>query len=229
MRLKNDLQVVDCLKETRRLLKKPLKHPLHFVDLKHEQRVPYARRVGMLPARTVSVMIYKPSIQEPEKFQNEKFLLYRYATRLLLERVSWLCRDHRNDDEGDGSCEIVFSNRSNMSYEDISAYLQHLISQSGTLPQEVQMDPTIIQLDQIRAIEHSKLAGLQAADAVASSMHFAVKRNLYGESEPAYARLLTKTFYRHKAGLQGYGIKLWPDSLAIVQTKAPEAKYLEGL
>ncbi|NBD38674.1 MAG: DUF3800 domain-containing protein [Verrucomicrobia bacterium] len=229
LRLKNDAQVVECLKETRKLLAKPFKYPLHFVDLKHEQRVPYARRVGNLAARTVSVLIYKPSIQEPEKFQNEKYLLYRYATRLLLERVSWLCRDHRIDGEGDGSCDIIFSNRSNMSYEQIQSYLRHLIDQSGPLPQDVQIEPTAIRPEQIKAVEHSKLAGLQAADAVASSMHFAVKRNRYGESEPAYSRLLTKTFYRHKGSLQGYGIKLWPDTLAELKTKAPEAKHLEGL
>lgn len=229
VRPKNDLRVVECLKETRKLLNKPAKFPLHFVDLKHEQRVPYARRVGALPARTVSVMIYKPSIEEPEKFQNEKYLLYRYATRLLLERVSWLCRDHRIEDEGDGTCEVVFSNRSNMSYQEIRDYLRHLIAQSGTQPNEVQIDPAVIKPEQIKAVEHSKLAGLQAADAVASSIHFAVKRNIYGESEPAYSKLLTKTFYRHKDSLQGYGIKLWPDSLEAVQTKAPEAKHLEGL
>lgn len=229
LRIKNDAQVVDCLKDTRKILKKPAKFPLHFVDLKHEQRVPYARRVGELSARTVSVMIYKPAIQEPEKFQNEKYLLYRYATRLLLERVSWLCRDHQIAGEGDGTCDIVFSNRSNMSYEEIQCYLQHLIDQSGSLPQEVQIDPTVIQPRAIKAVEHSKLAGLQAADAVASSMHFVVKRNIYGESEPAYSRLLTKTFYRHKNNLQGYGIKLWPDSLAVLKNKAPEVKHLEGL
>jgi len=34
------------------------------------------------------VLVYKPLIAEPEKFQNSKYRLYRYATRLLLERVS---------------------------------------------------------------------------------------------------------------------------------------------
>ena len=116
-----------------------------------------------------------------------------------------------------------------MSYEEIQNYLQHLIDQSGTLPQGVQIDPRFIHPSEIKAIEHSKLAGLQAADAIASSMHFAVKRNIYGESEPAYSRLLTKTFYRHKSTLLGYGVKLWPDSLDTVQTKAPEVKNLEGL
>ena len=36
----NDLQSVACLKEVRGLLGKPPKYPLHFADLKHEQRVP---------------------------------------------------------------------------------------------------------------------------------------------------------------------------------------------
>lgn len=228
-RIKNDSQVVNCLKETRKLLRKPPKHALHFVDLRHEQRVPYVRRVGALPVRSISVMIFKPSIKEPEKFQNEKFLLYRYATRLLLERISWLCRDHYIQDEGDRTCEVVFSNRSIMSYEDMRSYLRHLIENVGQQPQDVQIDPAIIRPNEIRAVEHSKLAGLQAADAVASSLHFAVKRNLYGETETTYASHLRKTFYRHKSQLQGYGIKLWPDSLETVQTKAPEAVNLEGL
>jgi hypothetical protein len=148
---------------------------------------------------------------------------------LLLERVSWLCRDNRIDGEGDGTCEIVFSNRSNMSYEDIRTYLSHLIAKSGTQPQEVQIDPAVIIPDQIKAVEHSKLAGLQAADAVASSMHFAVKRNIYGECEPTYCERLKSTFYRHKDSLQGYGIKVWPETIEALQTKAPEAKHLEGL
>ena len=88
IRKANDLQMVSCLKETRCVLGKSPKTPLHFVDLKHDQRVPYIRRVGELPIRTVSVLIHKPLIVEPEKFQNTKYLLYRYATRMLLERVS---------------------------------------------------------------------------------------------------------------------------------------------
>jgi hypothetical protein len=229
IRIKNDLHVVDCLKRSRKLLQKPEKYPLHFVDLKHEQRVPYARQVGALPARTVSVLVYKPSIREPEIFQNQKYLLYRYATRLLVERVSWLCRDQRIKGEGNGICDIVFSNRSNMSYQEIRDYIQHLLDRSGDLPQEVQIDSDVIRPGHIRAVDHSKLAGLQAADAVASSLHFAVRRNRYGETEPAYSQLIKKTFYRHKGELHGYGIKTWPDDLGVTKTKAPEAEHLEGL
>ena len=97
VRKKKDHHMVSCLKEVREILKKPAKTPLHFVDLRHEQRVPYIRRVGDLPIRAISILIHKPSISEPEKFQNNKYLLYRYATRLLLERVSLLCRDGKKE------------------------------------------------------------------------------------------------------------------------------------
>lgn len=229
IRQAKDLQMVTCLKEVRQVLGKAPKTPLHFVDLKHEQRVPYIRRVGELPIRTVSVLIYKPLIVEPEKFQNTKYLLYRYATRMLLERVSWLCRDQRQAGQGDGFAEIVFSNRSNMSYEDIRDYLRLLIRQHDGDPQKVQIDPTVIDPARIRSVEHSRLAGLQVADAVASGFHFAVKLNRYGETETGYLPHLKRTLYRHHKAVLGYGIKLWPDDFATLKTQAPETQGLEGL
>lgn len=225
----NDLQMVSCLKDVREVLGKPPKMPLHFVDLKHEQRVPYIRRVGELPIRTVNVLIHKPLIAEPEKFQNTKYLLYRYATRMLLERVSWLCRDQRQPGEGDGFVEIIFSNRSNMSYDDIRNYLHLLMRQHHDNPQKVQIDPTVIDPERIRSVEHSKLAGLQVADAVASGFHFAVKVNRYGETETGYLSHLKKTLYRHQKTVLGYGIKVWPEDFATLKAKAPETVNLEGL
>jgi hypothetical protein len=229
IRQTNDLQMVSCLKEVRTVLKKKPKTPLHFVDLKHEQRVPYLRRVGELPIRTVSVLVYKPLITEPEKFQNTKYLLYRYATRLLLERVSWLGRDMRRPVEGDGFTEVIFSNRSRMSYEDIREYLRLLRQQSEADPNRVQVDWTVIDPERITAVDHSKLAGLQAADAVASGIHFALKVNRYGETEPGYLPHLKRTIYRHKETALGYGLKFWPEDFQTIKEKAPEACNLEGL
>ena len=132
-RKENDLDAVRLLRQVRELLGKQNRQALHFRNLKHEHRVPYARAIGEARLRTVSVFIHKPSIKEPEKFQSEKFRLYRYATRLLLERVSWLCRDYHKQEEGDGTAEITFSNRSIMSYDELRSYLKHLrgISEAG--------------------------------------------------------------------------------------------------
>lgn len=228
VRKTNDLQIVDCLKRVRQLLRKPPKHPLHFVDLKHEQRIPYVKQIGMLPIRTVSVLIYKPLIEEPEKFQNQKHRLYRYACRLLLERVSWLCRERRIPDQGDGLAEVVFSNRSAMSYDDLRGYVRLLLERSVLNP-DIQIDSSVIDPERFRSIEHSKLAGLQAADAVASSIHWAVKRNRYGEVEPAYAGHLARSIYRHRGTAVGYGLKFWPGSLTEIEREVPEAGHLKDL
>src|SRR3546814_6025402 len=79
-----------------------------------------------------SVLVHKPSLNEPETFQAEKFRLYFYLTRYLLERVSWLCRDHRRANEGDGTAEVIFSNRSYMSYDAMRPYLCRLRSEEHT-------------------------------------------------------------------------------------------------
>lgn len=227
VRKNNDSQMVSCMKEVRKILGKVPKTPLHFVDLKHEQRIPYIRRIGELPIKTVNILIHKPSISEPEKFQNNKYLLYRYATRLLLERVSWLCRDGKREGEGDGYAKIIFSNRSNMSYDEIRDYLKLLLSQSENDPQ-LQIDPKVIDPNRISSVEHYKLAGLQIADAVASGMHFAVKVNRYQETEASYLQHLKKRCYRHKDNVMGYGIKLWPEDIMALKTKAPEVLNFEG-
>jgi len=87
----------------------------------------------------------------------------------------------------------------------------------------------VIDPRRIRSVEHSRLAGLQVADAVASGLFYAVKVNRYGETETGYLSHLRNTLYRHRTQPIGYGLKVWPEDLATVKTKAPEAENLEGL
>lgn len=210
-RKSEDKEAVRVMREVRGLLGKDPKKALHFREMKHEHRVPYVLAVATAPIRIVSVLIHKPSVTEPEKFQSEAFRLYRYATRLLVERVSWLCRDTRKDNEGDGSCELIFSNRSAMSYEDLRNYLLHLKDRPDT---DARIDWNAIRPQQVRAVHHDQLAGLQMADAVASSLFFAVNLTQYSEVEDRYFRILRPTIYRQpKTGELGYGLKFWPGSL----------------
>lgn len=81
-RKSNDLEAVALMKAIRGKLGKPPRKGLHFREIKHEQRLPYVRMIGNARVRTVSVLIHKPSISEPEKFQSEAHRLYRYASRL---------------------------------------------------------------------------------------------------------------------------------------------------
>ncbi|MBI4849782.1 MAG: DUF3800 domain-containing protein [Nitrospirae bacterium] len=219
VRKKNDLSLVRLIESVRVLLGKAHKKELHFRELKHEQRVPYVKQIAAAQAKTVSVLIYKPSLRDPEKFQSEKFLLYRYASRYLLERISWLCRDKHNPGEGSGRADIIFSNRSIMSYKDLTDYLLTLRTKSD--PMKVRIDWTIVDPDRVSAVDHSKLAGLQIADAVASSLFYAVNVNRYGEVEDKYARILLPQCYRHKGAALGYGLKFWPEEFQKLKTANP--------
>lgn len=206
VRKTNDLLLVDAGRRARTLLRFDPKKPIHFCKLKHEQRTPVARIVGELPVRTVSVLIHKPSIQDPENFQQQAYSLYRYASRLLLERVSWLCRDSHIAGQGDGKVDLIYSNRSAMSYDDLRDYLAQLHQNGG---QDVRIDWNVVDQRMVRAVNHDQLAGLQLADVVASSIYQAVNPNLYGEVEERYLQLLQGTVYKHRGAHEGYGLKFW--------------------
>lgn len=213
IRKQHDLQLVELAKQARELLRKEPRKPLHFRDLRHEQRVPLARLLAQAPVRSVNVLIHKPSIAEPEIFQQRPFQLYRYATRLMLERVSWLCRDHRRTGDGDGRVELVFSNRSAMSYDDLREYLCRLRDDPG---QSRNIEWELLAPELLRAVNHDQLAGLQLADALASGVFYAVHRSRYGEIEDRYLRLLGRTIYRREGQLDGYGLKFWCNDTAEV-------------
>lgn len=208
-RRENDLQAVQVLKATRELLGKPPKKALHFKDMKHDARVAYVTKVAEAHFRHVSVLVHKPSLPEPERFQESPYLLYRYVTRLLLERVSWLCRDALRPDGCNGTVETIFSDRSAMSYDELRQYLCTLRDQSQ-VHDAIRIDWNVIKPEQARAVKHDQLAGLQVADAVASSVFASMNKSPLGNTEPRYLTALRRQAYRHKGVALGYGLKVWP-------------------
>ncbi|MFN7849432.1 MAG: hypothetical protein ACK5NV_05900 [Burkholderiales bacterium] len=182
------------------MLGRPPKQALHFSKLGHAQRGVLTQEFAQTSLLTVSVCIHKASTQEPERFLLSKHLLYHYAGRYLLECVSWLCREQRNPGVGNGQAEVIFSNRSQMSYDELRGYLCKL--RYATCALKVNIDWAVVNPDAIREAEHSQLAGLQVADAVAASHYAPPSPNAYGDTEDKYARLLLPTFCRHKRAQQ---------------------------
>jgi Protein of unknown function (DUF3800) len=220
VRTRNDHELIRCLADVRKLLGRAKDSPLHFIDLKHEHRRPYVALIARTPVRGISVVAHKPSC-DANLFSAQKYLLYRYLTRLLVERISWLCRDSRVAGEGNGTTELIFSNRTNMSYQDIRDYLVLLKSDP-----KVNIEWTAIDPAKVTAIAHEQLAGLQGADALATSVYLAANLNRYGLNETAYAEALLPKFYRHQNTLWNYGVKWFPGDFA--KTKAANP-HLEGL
>lgn len=203
----NDLETVKLVDNVRKILGRKDQESLHFRSLKHEHRLPFLHQIAQSDLKTVTVLVHKPTIRNVELFQ-QKYRLYFYAARLLLERVSWYCRDYQTGKTiGDGSADIIFSNRGGMKYEELRAYMKVLQSNSG--PFRVEIDWNVIKADQITAYSDKRM-GLQIADAVASSFFFGSQMNQYGFAEDRYARMLKPVVYHHKSRCNGYGIKLWP-------------------
>lgn len=203
-----DLETVKLIDEVRRELGKPERKPLHFRDLKHEQKLPYLAKIAAARVRSIVILVHKPSLKEPETFQS-RYRLYFYATRLLIERLSWFCRDHRtHHDQGDGGAEIIFSNRSGMSYDEMRDYFHRLKVQTEAA--DVRIDWSTINPDRLHAFSAGKRMGLQIADAIASGFYYAVEATQYGFSESRYSEMLKPIVYNHEGRFLGYGIKFWP-------------------
>lgn len=199
------VKLVDHVREN--VLNRKDHEPLHFRKLKHEQRIPFVSTLSQAKLKTAVVLIHKPSISDVEIFQQRNHM-YFFASQLLLERVSWYCRDHKNSKKsGDGSAEIIFSNRGGMKYDEFRQYMQRL--QNKTQFGDVQIDWNVIKPEQITAYS-AKRMGLQLADAVASSFFFSVQLNQYGFAEDRYVRMLEPILYKHSGRYEGYGIKFWP-------------------
>jgi len=205
-RAEHDRDAVRAVEKARLLLGRSPREALHFRNLKHEHRLPYIAKIVEARLRLVSVLIHKPNILEPEKFTSEPHLLYRYATRYLLERVSWLCRDHRR--KSDDMARILFSNRSCMSYTDLRAYLQLLKDKTNDL--DVRIDWSTFDPKDVEARTHDALMGLQIADATASAFYMACELTPQGFNEPRYANMLKSVVYSHEQQFIGYGLKFWP-------------------
>jgi hypothetical protein len=200
----SDLATVKLVDKVRTILGKPPKKPLHFRDLKHEQRLPLVAEIAKADLRVAALLVHKPSLHSPETFR-KRYLLYFYACRYLFERVSWYCRDHRGDG-GDGSVCIVFSNRSGMAYEELGEYLERLRTMGG----DIQIDWSVVRRDQIWAMTPGRGMGLQIADAVAGSFYYAVQPSSAGFTEDRYARMLRPVVYSRQGRFEGYGLKFWP-------------------
>ena len=217
-----DLETVKVVDIVRQRLGKAPKMPLHFKKLKHQHRLPYIGEIAKSRIRTVSVLVHKPSIKEPETFQ-ERYRLYFYTVRFLLERVSWLCRDHRTkNDTGDGSAKVVFSNRSGMSYQEMKDYLDRL--QRSAEAKDVRIVWDVIKTDQISPYPAGKRMGLQIADAVASGTFLAVEPSRHGYTEDRYVRMLKPVIYHREGTYSGYGLKFWPRE---VEDLVKDAEHLD--
>jgi hypothetical protein len=209
-RKRTDLETVKVVDQVRQEFQlHPRKH-IHWKNLKHPQKVRYAQIIAALQARIIAVCVHKPSLLEPEKFQ-DRYRLYFYAVRYLIERISWLARDRHNPDKwgGDGTVQLIFSNRQGMSYNEMRDYLR-LLEKQKQVGKDIRIEFDKIPIDKLETRTPGRSMGLQLADASAGAFFNAIKRDKFGNTEPRYLKIVLPILYRHKNNYQGYGFKIIP-------------------
>ncbi len=179
---------------------------LHFKNLNHGQRVVTVQSLASRPVRVMSVLAAKERIRSDVYV--EKNQLYFNLTRYLIERISWLCRDLRPSvPEGDGRVAITFSRRGGMSYKAFQEYLRRL---ERAQDDDVRIHWPVIDIDAVKALDHSRNASLQLADAAASAFAASLEPDRYGNCELRYAELLKPVTYHRNRKYLSYGVKLVP-------------------
>jgi hypothetical protein len=190
----------------------PHKKPLHFRDLKHDDRKFFSMKIGQLEEIcTVSVLCHKPSLRS--QIQDR---LYNYLLRFLVERVACYCYAQSGNNQARPKLKLVLSNRGGLKQLEVNEYFRRVWYDENA--KEIVVKQSAV-LEDILVQSSGKAMGLQLADAVASSYFYSVEPNRYGMVETAYLRLIIPRAYRHNHRLIGDGVKLFPDD---AQHQLPE-------
>lgn len=217
-----DHAMVTEVKAIKSALSKKPDAVLHFADCKnHEHKVMICERMAKIKMRAFSMLAHKPSLALGDQKEHGD-VLYRYLCRLLLERISWYCRDYRQPGKGNGTAELLFSNRTRMSYSDLTVYARYLRDVEDTRIHWAALDAA-----NVKAVPAPEKAGLQVADFVASATYKAVTRNAWGHVEPRYLQMMKECFYRRGGKILSYGVKCYPD-LEKIKPSNPEVSIFEG-
>lgn len=202
-----DLEAVGWRDEISNSMPEKKRRQTHFAQMNHSQRIFAAQCLAARPIRAISVISNKRTI--PDGVYSDKNQLYFYLTRYLIERISWVCRDLRPEvPEGDGTVKITFSRRGGMSYGGFKRYLERLKSSADN---QVHIHWPVIDVDGIDAQDHSRRAGLQLADIIASAFAAGFEPDKFGNCEKRYSELLRPVVYNRDGNFLSYGVKVVPN------------------
>ena len=151
---------------------------------------------------------------------SQKWNLYFYSTRLLLERLSWYSRGL-----GGQKAKLIFEKRTNISYDALRKYLQNLYDRQP--PSEISWEN--LDWRNFEIIPKGENRMLQVADLVCGAISDGFEHTPLGNIEPRYILNLKDKFYRRGNNLFSYGLKflhIQGDVLACHQGEYPWLKQI---
>ncbi len=96
-----------------------------------------------------------------------------------------------------------------MQYDAFRDYLRRLKADATG---DVRIHWPVIDIDAVKAADHSTSASLQVADAIASAFAAGFEPDKYGNCEPRYAETLKPVTYNRNRNYLSYGVKIVPKS-----------------
>lgn len=191
------------------------KLPGHFMrDFKeiNSDRDKYliASLLSRIPMQFAAIVAHKPSIRQLGAKYGD---IYHYISHLLLERISWICRDaHNTYAERNPRCKIIFSERKALRADKFIEYAKPIIIGGHKKPSNV--DCSFVDMEAIFDRPHRHCEGLRVADFIAGSFGSAIEMNKkLGLTDDRFLVTLLPRAYRPRIGSKiswNNGIKLFP-------------------
>jgi hypothetical protein len=189
--------VIDRLRQD---LGKPPPKPLHWRDLRRQsQKRAVAGALAQESLIFSAVALWKPGLgSDGAPGLHKKGQLYHYASRLLIERLSWFA--HRSGRK----LNLLFEDRATTSYEDLRGYVS-----------AIQADPDCTiepdTLADVRPVSPTR-KGAQISDFYAGAVQDALEVDAAGFSSPEYLLALRhQLFRRPPRSVFKDGFKVFPD------------------
>lgn len=193
--------------------------PVHFHKLPHDAKVALIECIASLPIRIICICVDKRTLPAGHTLGSDR-RMYFYATRLLLERISWIARDQKKANEGDGRCKLHFSHCKGLSYARLGEYLQVV---KGTHNQIAWPNLDTVNFN---VLGHADNIWLRAADAIASGVGQGLELSRHGFTEERFVRSLKKVVYHNGINYLSYGMKFMPVTPTPKKDKANRYSWL---
>jgi hypothetical protein len=194
-----DLKASEVVPRIKKGLKRDPKHPLRWSKIRsHDKRLYICSELLTEDWAFSCVATDKthPYVLESPGFR-DKWNLFFYSIRLLLERLSWYARDN------DGEKATLTFERRNMSYDALGRYLQKLYK--WLPPLDIAWD--YLDWENFRIIPKGKSRLLQVADLVCGALSDGFEYTELGNLEPRYILSMKNRFYKRRDNLFSYGLK----------------------
>jgi hypothetical protein len=191
---------------------------LHYRNLRDFRKTIVCSELAKLPLRAFVLASNKKNMRRHRNVRAERYSsqqwFYNFCLRMLCERVTQFCYDHRKSQRANGRLlKLVYSERGGHSYGQTIAYHELLKNQAKA--GELYLTKRRIYWEVLdwrlaEAASHKSSEGAQLADIVASAFYQAVDTLPPTKWDNSFAKLLKPVMAKEDGQYMNFGVALQP-------------------